>query len=70
VTKGITIHGIYGRLMYQTWVQMTEMLKAGRLNLTPLFRERMSLDRFADAFALLQGGLAGKVLLDPNGAAR
>jgi threonine 3-dehydrogenase len=70
VTKGITIHGIYGRLMYQTWVQMTEMLKAGRLNLTPLFRERMPLDRFADAFALLQGGLAGKVLLDPNGAAR
>ncbi|MGO9640766.1 MAG: L-threonine 3-dehydrogenase [Candidatus Acidiferrales bacterium] len=70
VTKGITIHGIYGRLMYQTWVQMTEMLKAGRLNLSPLFRERMPLDRFADAFALLQGGLAGKVLLDPNGAPR
>jgi threonine 3-dehydrogenase len=70
VTKGITIHGIYGRLMYRTWVQMTEMLKAGRLNLSPLFRERMPLNRFADAFALLQGGLAGKVLLDPNGAPR
>src|SRR5207244_2965686 len=70
IFKGATVQGIYGRRMYETWVQMTSLLKAGRLNLDPLFGERASLDRFESAFALLQGGLAGKVLLYPNGMPR
>ena len=53
--------------MYETWVQMTALLKAGRLNLEPLFGERVRLEQFEDAFAKLQGGLAGKILLYPNG---
>jgi threonine 3-dehydrogenase len=53
--------------MYETWVQMTSLLRAGRLNLEPLFGERTSLDKFEKAFTLLRGGLAGKVLLYPNG---
>jgi threonine 3-dehydrogenase len=67
IFKGATVQGIYGRRMYETWVEMTALLKAGRLNLEPLFGERASLDKFENAFALLQGGLAGKVLLYPNG---
>jgi threonine 3-dehydrogenase len=67
IFKGATVQGIYGRRMYETWVQMTALLKAGRLNLEPLFGERASLDRFEQAFSLLQGGLAGKILLYPNG---
>jgi len=67
IFKGATVQGIYGRRMYETWVQMTALLKAGRLNLEPLFSERASLDKFEDAFAKLQGGLAGKILLYPNG---
>jgi threonine 3-dehydrogenase len=67
IFKGATVQGIYGRRMYETWVQMTALLKAGRLNLDPLFGERASLDRFEQAFSLLQGGLAGKILLYPNG---
>jgi threonine 3-dehydrogenase len=67
IFKGATVQGIYGRRMYETWVQMTSLLKAGRLNLDPLFGERSSLDKFENAFALLQGGLAGKILLYPNG---
>jgi threonine 3-dehydrogenase len=67
IFKGATVQGIYGRRMYETWVQMTSLLKAGRLNLEPLFGERSSLDKFENAFALLQGGLAGKILLYPNG---
>jgi threonine 3-dehydrogenase len=67
IFKGATVQGIYGRRMYETWVQMTALLKAGRLNLEPLFGERASLDKFENAFTLLQGGLAGKVLLYPNG---
>lgn len=67
IFKGTTVQGIYGRRMFETWVQMNALLKAGRLNLEPLFGERTTLEKFADAFALLQGGHPGKILLYPNG---
>jgi threonine 3-dehydrogenase len=67
IFKGATVQGIYGRRMYGTWVQMTALLKAGRVDLEPLFGERMGLENFEAAFAKLQSGLAGKILLYPNG---
>ena len=67
IFKGSTVQGIYGRRMYGTWVQMTALLRAGRLNLEPLFGERTSLEKFEDAFKLLRGGLAGKILMYPDG---
>jgi threonine 3-dehydrogenase len=67
IFKGATVQGIYGRRMYETWVQMTSLLKAGRLNLDPLFGERAPLEKFEHAFSMLQGGMAGKILLYPNG---
>jgi len=70
IFKGAAVQGIYGRRMYQTWVQMTELLKAGRLNLEPLFGEREPLEKFEAAFSMLQNGHAGKILLYPNGLPR
>ena len=70
IFKGATIQGIFGRRMFRTWLQTTELLKTGRLNLEPLFHERLTLDRFTDAFSLLQGGQAGKILFYPNGSPR
>jgi threonine 3-dehydrogenase len=70
IFKGATVHGIFGRRMFETWVQMTALLKAHKLNLEPLFGERMPLDRFEDAFRLLEGGLAGKVLFIPGNGSR
>jgi threonine 3-dehydrogenase len=67
IFKGATVQGIYGRRMYGTWVQMTALLKAGRLNLDPLFGERTSLEKFEEAFKLLRDGLAGKILMYPDG---
>jgi threonine 3-dehydrogenase len=67
IFKGATVQGIYGRRMYGTWVQMTALLKAGRLNLEPLFGERAPLEKFEGAFTLLQSGLPGKILLYPDG---
>jgi threonine 3-dehydrogenase len=67
IFKGATVQGIYGRRMYETWVQMTALLKAGRVNLEPLFGERIDLENFEAAFAKLQNGLAGKILMYPNG---
>jgi threonine 3-dehydrogenase len=67
IFKGATVQGIYGRRMYETWVQMTALLKAGRVNLEALFGERVELENFEAAFAKLQSGLAGKILMYPNG---
>jgi hypothetical protein len=46
---------------------MTALLKAGRVNLEPLFGERMVLDNFETAFAKLHSSMAGKILMYPNG---
>ena len=70
IFKGATVQGIYGRRMYETWVQMTALLKAGRLNLEPLFGERVPLENFEGAFAMLQKGLAGKILMYPDSVLR
>lgn len=66
IFKGATVQGIYGRRMFETWMQMTALLKANRLNLEPLFKERLPLEKFSDAFGLLEHGQAGKVLLFPS----
>jgi threonine 3-dehydrogenase len=68
IFKGATVHGIYGRRMYETWVQMTALVKAESLNLSPLFAERLPLERFEEAFDALSAGGAGKILLYPSGA--
>jgi len=68
IFKGATVQGIYGRRMFDTWVQMTELLKHGKLNLEPLFRERFPLEKFSEAFSLLESGQAGKILFYPNGS--
>jgi threonine 3-dehydrogenase len=69
IFKGAVVQGIFGRRMFETWVQMTALLKAHRLNLELLFREKLGLDQFAQAFSLLHGGRAGKVLFYPGGDA-
>jgi Zn-dependent alcohol dehydrogenase len=49
---------------------MTALLKAGRLNLEPLFGERVELEKFEEAFTKLQNGMAGKILIYPNGVGK
>ncbi len=65
IFKGATVQGIYGRRMFDTWVQMTSLLKSRKLDLEPLFKERLALTEYSQAFALLEKGQAGKVLLVP-----
>ena len=67
IFKGATVHGIYGRKMFETWLQMTALLKSGALKLEPLFSERLALDKFDSAFSLLKSGKSGKVLFYPDG---
>lgn len=67
IFKGITIQGINGRRMYQTWYQMTALLKAGKLDLHPVITDRMSMKDFSHGVERLTSGEASKILLYPNG---
>jgi threonine dehydrogenase-like Zn-dependent dehydrogenase len=46
IFKGATIQGINGRRMYQTWYQMTALLKAGKLDLHPVITDRIAMKDF------------------------
>ena len=67
IFKGITIQGINGRRMYQTWYQMTALLKAGKLDLHPVITDRLAMRDFSKGMDRLKTGEASKILLYPNG---
>ena len=59
----LTLKGIYGREMYETWYQMTVMLQSG-LDIRPVITHRFSYRDFEEAFAVARSGQSGKVILD------
>ncbi|MCM0080771.1 L-threonine 3-dehydrogenase [Geomonas sp. Red32] len=59
----LTIKGIYGREMYETWYLMQSLIKTG-LDLAPIITHRMPYAEFEEAFRIMGTGQAGKVLLD------
>lgn len=59
----LTLRGIYGREMYETWYAMTVMLQSG-LDISPVITHRFSHRDFEEAFDTAADGRAGKVLLD------
>ncbi|MCP3973812.1 MAG: L-threonine 3-dehydrogenase [bacterium] len=63
VFKGLTLKGIYGRRMFETWYKMLAMLQTG-LDVSPVITHHFAADDFADAFAVVRAGEAGKVVLD------
>jgi threonine 3-dehydrogenase len=67
IFKGITVQGINGRRMYQTWFQMTALLKAGKLDLHPVITDRIAMKDFPQAMERLKTGQASKILVYPNG---
>jgi len=67
IFKGAVVHGINGRKMYETWYQMTALLKAGQLDLHPVITDRLPMSDFNRGMAMLNSGEASKILLYPNG---
>lgn len=59
----LTIKGIYGREMYETWYKMTVMIQSG-LDVGPVITHRYSIDDYDDGFQVMLSGQSGKVLLD------
>ena len=58
----LTLKGVYGRQMYETWYMMTVMLQSG-LDISPVITHRFQAERFEEAFAAIRTGETGKVLL-------
>ena len=61
----LTIKGIYGREMYETWYMMTVMLQSG-LDISPVITHRFPYQDFEKGFEVMNSGNSGKVILDWN----
>ncbi|MCS5569406.1 MAG: L-threonine 3-dehydrogenase [Pseudomonadales bacterium] len=59
----LTIKGIYGREMYETWYKMTVMLEGG-LDISHVLTHRFPVDEFQQAFDIMNSGQSGKIILD------
>jgi len=63
VFNGLTIKGIYGREMFETWYKATMMIQGG-MDLRPLITHRYHCTDYAEAFDVMRSGESGKVILN------
>ena len=66
VLKGIEVHGIFGRKMFETWRQTSTLLGRGLVDVAPIITHRLPLTEFQRGFELLLHSQAGKVILYPT----
>ncbi len=67
IFKGITVYGVVGRRMYDTWIEMTQFLRAGQFDPTPAITHTFPLEQHAEAIAAIKSGEAGKVIFEVSG---
>jgi threonine 3-dehydrogenase len=65
IFKGLVMHGIYGRRMYETWYKMTQMVLTG-FPLQKVLTHQINIDDFQKGFDLMEAGLCGKVVCSWN----
>ena len=65
IMKGLRLHGIYGRRIYDTWERTQSLLRSGSLDVTPIITHRLALADWGRAFELVASREAGKVVLVP-----
>jgi len=65
IFKGLVLHGIYGRRMYETWYKMTQMLLTG-FPLGKVLTHQIHIDDFQRGFELMESGNCGKVVCSWN----
>lgn len=65
IFKGLTVQGIYGRKMYETWYKMTQLVLSG-FPLHKVLTHQLPIDDFQKGFDLMEAGKAGKVVLSWN----
>jgi threonine 3-dehydrogenase len=65
IQKGLRLHGVYGRKIYETWERTQSLLRSGAVDPTPLITHRYDLAEWEQAFTLVASRHAGKVVLLP-----
>lgn len=65
IMKGLRLHGVYGRRIYDTWERTQALLRSGSLDVSPIVTHRLDLAEWPAAFELLASRHAGKVVLLP-----
>lgn len=63
IFKGLTIKGIYGREMFETWYKMASLIQSG-LDLSPIITHQYTVDDFQQGFDVMRSGQSGKVILN------
>jgi threonine 3-dehydrogenase len=63
IFKGLTIKGIYGREMFETWYKMSSLLQSG-LSLAPIITHHFGIEDYIKGFETMGSGQSGKVILD------
>ncbi len=63
IFKGLTLKGIYGREIFETWYKMASMLQSG-LDISPVLTHHFTADAFQEGFDVMRSGHSGKVILD------
>jgi threonine 3-dehydrogenase len=65
IFKGITVYGVIGRRLWETWYQARGLLRSGAVDLEPIVTHRFPLEEFEEGFELMASGRCGKVVLLP-----
>ncbi|MDD2243300.1 MAG: L-threonine 3-dehydrogenase [Dysgonamonadaceae bacterium] len=63
IFKALTLKGIYGREMWETWYKMEQMIISG-IDLSPIITHRFDIDEFQKGFDVMESGQCGKVILN------
>jgi len=66
IFKGATVYGIFGRKLWDTWYQARGLMGSGAIDLDPIITHRFAFDDFEQAFALMDSGQCGKIVLFPD----
>ena len=67
IFKGLTVLGINGRRMFETWYQTQALVRAGRVDLRPIITHVLPFEEYDRAFELMKSGEAAKIVLDLKG---
>lgn len=65
IFKGLTVYGVIGRRLWETWYQARGLLRSRAVDLSPIVTHRFSFDEYEKAFGLMASGACGKVVLFP-----
>jgi threonine 3-dehydrogenase len=65
INKELTVKSVFGRKIWETWYQVSDLLKSGKVDLSKMITHRFRLSEFEKAMEVMKSGQCGKILLQP-----